>query len=369
MAIRRFTLGDVVLLQRLGRHATQLHIEKTLLQPRSSMWDALRTALPWGSGPCMTYVLRQEENGLARAGFLQIEVRPDRTEADVVLLTPALAAPQGHPAIWQKLLSQSIQDLTDRRIARLFADLPDQPLVVNTFKQAGFQLYARETIWRLAVLPAHWSLPSAAPIRLLHPEDAWNLTRLYNRITPSHVRQAEGSLTINDKEYVDSLTCPILVDDLGLPLSQFVLDGKDGLDGCVQIIWGRLGTWIRLWTDTNNPNTEAIHHLLRYALSEVVEDQITHPVYISVREYQRGMESILADYSFAPFTDRARVVRNIWQWAYRPVKAHAPALESVHEAVPGSLVIPKAVRRRNRRMAIAPAITPVEEEDERFSPH
>ena len=55
----------------------------------------------------MTYVLRQEENGLARAGFLQIEVRPERTEADVVLLTPALAAPQGHPAIWQKLLSQS----------------------------------------------------------------------------------------------------------------------------------------------------------------------------------------------------------------------------------------------------------------------
>ncbi|MEZ4640648.1 MAG: hypothetical protein R2856_37780 [Caldilineaceae bacterium] len=279
----------------------------------------------------MTYVLRQEENGLARAGFLQIEIRPERTEADVVLLTPALAAPQGHPAIWQKLLSQSIQDLTERRISRLFADLPDQPLVVNTFKQSGFQLYARETIWRLALPPGQWSLPTEAPMRLLHPEDGWHITRLYNRTTPSHVRQAEGALTVDDKEYIDSLTCPILVDDLGLPRSQFVLDGSDGIDGCVQVIWGRLGVWIRLWTDTNNPNTEAIHHLLRHALSEIAADQNTHPVYISVLEYQSGMESILADYGFAPFTDRARMVRNIWQWAYRPVTAPWPSKASLKQ--------------------------------------
>ena len=301
----------------------------------------------------MTYVLRQDENGLARAGFLQIEVRPQRTEADVVLLTPALAAPQGHPAIWQKLLSQSIQDLIERHITRLFADLPDQPLVVNTFRQAGFQLYARETIWRLTVLPSHAPLPAAAPVRLLHPEDNWHVTRLYDRITPSVVRQAEGALTLGDKDCVDSVTCPILVNDLGLPRSQFVLDGQDGLVGCVQIIWGRLGTWVRLWTDTNSPDTEAVHRLLRHALSEIMEDKSTHPVYISVREYQRGMESILAEYGFAPFTDRARMVRNIWQRAYRPVHVRAAAMETVKEAIPGSLVLPKAVHDKGRRAVAA----------------
>jgi hypothetical protein len=343
LAIRPFRLGDVFLLQQLNRYATQLHIEKSLLQHQSCMWDALRTALPWGSSPGMTYVLRQEENGLARAGLLQLEVRPERPEADVVLLTPALDAPQGHPAIWQKLLSQSVQELVDRQINRLYSDLPDQPLVVNTFKQAGFQLYARETIWRLATLPHNWPLSSPSPVRLQRPEDNWNLTRLYSRITPLSVQQAEGVVVLDVKEYADNLNSPILVDDLGLPRSQFVLDGSDGLDGFVQLIWGRLGTWIRLWADTNNPDTEAIHLLLRHALSEIAQDQNIHPIYISVREYQSGIESILSDYTFAPFTDRARMVRHIWQWAYRPVAVRVPSLESVRDVVPGSLVIPKVV--------------------------
>lgn len=343
MTIRPFTLGDIFLLQHLNRYATQLHIEKSLLQHQSCMWDALRTALPWVSSPGMTYVLRQEENGLARAGLLQLEVRPQRPEADVALLTPALDAPQGHPAIWQKLLAQSVQELVDRQINRLYSDLPDQPLVVNTFKQAGFQLYARETIWRLAALPYNWSLSASSPVRLLSTDDHWHLSRLYNRITPLSVQQAEGVVVLETKEYADSLSCPILVDDLGLPRSQFVLDGRDGLDGCVQLIWGRLGTWIRLWAGTNNPNTEAIHLLLRHALAEITADQNTHPIYISVREYQSGIESILSDYGFAPFTDRARMVRHIWQWAYKPVAVRVPALEPARDVVTGSLVIPKAM--------------------------
>jgi hypothetical protein len=343
LAIRPFLLGDIFLLQRLSRYATQLHIEKSLLQHQSCMWDALRTVLPLGSSPGMTYVLRQEENGLARAGLLQLEVRPERPEADVVLLTPALDAPQGHPAIWQKLLAQSVQELVDRQINRLYTDLPDQPLVVNTFKQAGFQLYARETIWRLAALPYNWPLSSPTPVRLLRAEDHWHLSRLYNRITPISVQQAEGVVIVEANELAENVTCPILVDDLGLPRSQFVLDGRDGLDGCLQLIWGRLGTWVRLWADTNNPNTETIHLLLRHALSEIVEDQNTHPIYISVREYQSGIESILSDYGFAPFTDRACMVRHIWQWAYKPVTVRVPSLEPVRDVVPGSLVIPKAI--------------------------
>ena len=292
----------------------------------------------------MTYVLRQEENGLARAGLIQIERRPERPEADVVLLTPALDAPQGHPAIWQKLLSQSVQELVERQICRLYSDLPDQPLVVNTFKQAGFQIYTRETIWRLAVLPQDWLLPAPVPLRPQQIQDSWEIFRLYNRITPALVQQAEGAVFTGAKEEAGDLSCPILVDHLGLPTSKFVLDGDNGVDGCVQIVWGRIGTWIRLWVDTNNPHTENVHLLLRYALGEIVQDQNIQPIYIAVRDYQVGIESILCDYGFAPFTDRALMVRNIWQWAHRPAPVRIPALEAVREAVPGSLAVPKAVR-------------------------
>ncbi len=332
MAIRPFTPGDIFLLHHLSRYVTPLHIEKSLLHSPSVLVNAMRSALPWERNGCMTFVLRQEENGLARAGLIQIELHADRPAAHVTVLTPAIDAPQGHPAIWQKLLSQSIHLLVERNVSRLYSDLPDQPLLVNTFKQSGFQVYARETIWRLAHVPAQWPAATPTPVRPLRPEDHWDLTRLYRQITPSLVQQAEG-LPLEE----ESALCPILADDLGLPRTQFVLDGNNGLEGCVQIIWGRQGTWLRLWTDTNNPDTEAVRLLLRHAISEIAEDQNTTPIYIAERDYHAGIESILGSYGFAPFTDRARVVRNIWQWVQRPSAVRIPALESVREAVPGSL--------------------------------
>ncbi len=322
--IRPFSLGDLFLLQQLGRYATQLHIEKNLLQPRSSMLSALRACLPWGSGSCITYVLRQQENGLARAGVIQIEVRPNRSEADVVLLTPALDAPQGYPAIWQKLLGQSIQALVERQIVRLYTNLPDQPLPVNTFKQAGFQLYTRETIWRLAPLRLDGLPPVSASMRPQRAADDWHLLRLYRRITPAPVQQAEGAIGI-EKEYNGGSSSPLTsrIDDL--PASKFVLEGDDGLLGCLHLLWGRIGIWIRVWVDTNDPNQQAI--------------------YIAVRDYQIGIESVLADFGFAPFTDRACMVRSIWQWAHRPAPIRMPALETVREAVPGSLAVHKAISK------------------------
>lgn len=291
----------------------------------------------------MTFVLRQEENGLARAGLIQLEIQPERPAANVTVLTPAIDAPQGHPAIWQKLLSQSVQELVERQINRLYSDLPDQPLLVNTFKQAGFQVYTRETIWRLASVPHDWPLPTPTPVRPLRPEDQWHVLRLYDQTTPAPVQQAEGMVSVDEQEYPARVFCPILANDLNLPRTTFVLDGNAGLEGAVQILWGRYGTSVRLFTDTNNPDTEAVHLLLRHAISEIVEDQNTTPIYICVRDYQAGIESILSDYGFAPFTDRALMVRNIWQWARSPASVRIPALESVREVVPGSLAMPKAV--------------------------
>ena len=360
MTIRPFTVGDVLLLQNLSRHATQLHIEKTLMQPRSPIWSALRTCFPWRSSSCITYVLRQDENGLARAGLVQLEVRPDRHEARVTLLSPALDAPQGHPAVWQKLLSQSVQELGERQITRLYCDLPDQPLVVNTFKQAGFQLYSRETIWRLTSSAYDWSMsPRSTLIRLQQSEDDWQLLRLYNMITPASVQQAEGRISLEEKAYSNTLLSPILDDHLGLPSSSFVLDGYGGVEGSIQITWGKGVAWLRLWVDTNNPDSKSANLLLRHALAEISENHGVHSVYIAVRNYQEGLASILCDYGFAPFTDRARMVRNIWQWAHRPIVSWASSLEAVREAVPGSLALPKAVQPKAvQRNGVAP-VSPV----------
>lgn len=69
--------------------------------------------------------------------------------AEILCLAPSLdAQEQGHPAIWNKLLSHLIHEAGSLAVNRIYAEAPDQPLLVNTFAAVGFQPYCRQTIWR-----------------------------------------------------------------------------------------------------------------------------------------------------------------------------------------------------------------------------
>ena len=147
--IRPFGFSDTFLIQRLANQATKLNAEQALLQPRSTVWTALTAVIPWKDARASTYILSQKGHRLASAGFIQARKRSLRPEADILLLAPALDTPFGHPAIWEKLLSFYIQEAAQQKIARVYVDVPDQPLPVGSFTHVGFQVYARQTIWRL----------------------------------------------------------------------------------------------------------------------------------------------------------------------------------------------------------------------------
>ncbi len=99
--IRHFQIGDIVRLQRLSRYAAILDIERAVISPRSPNRVAITHFFPWITTKVITEVLQQDANGLARSGIIQLRKRVNRDEADVVFLAPDLAAPRGHPAIWQ----------------------------------------------------------------------------------------------------------------------------------------------------------------------------------------------------------------------------------------------------------------------------
>ena len=343
LSFRPFSLGDALLLQRLRNYSTPLQIERILLESISPVRTALRSRFPWYRHSSFTYVLRQEENGLAREGLIQLRIRPHSYEADVTLLSPALDAPQGHPAIWQKLLTYSAQHIFRQNVCRLFSDLPDQPLLVNTFRQAGFVPLTQVTIWRLDSAPL---APSDSTLRPQRAADAPELERLYQRITPVPVQRLEVGLAPNRPD--EDRISPILSNPHHVHMSGYVLDDDRGrgLAGCVQILWGKRGAWIRLWTDTNDPRTHNARLLLGFALQRIYEAPHFHRAYISVRAYQTGLNALLSDYGFAPFTDRMLMVRNILQWRRSSVDQRMPALKAVQEAVPGSLAIPKFDCRR-----------------------
>lgn len=366
--IRPFKLGDLLLVQRLGHQAAKLNIIQALLQPRPALMIALGAVLPWAGGKANTYILRQQKNSLAHAGFIQSHHRPGRAEADITFIAPALDTPWGHPAIWEKLLSHYVQEAATQNIYRVYADVPDQPLPVQSFTQAGFKIYTRQTIWRLNqhsagltnLSPLEDSLSST--IRPIRPEDEWPLIRLYHKITPKDVQLAEGihqnSLDGNrigdpttgrqlwgsgqkqaQKNGADKHVKPLILDWWQSGHSQtYVLVSKGEVQGSILIGQSPSGYWLRLLVDTTQTETEHIQALLRYALVTIDAASANQPIYIGVRSYHGGLPPLLSDYGFAPFTDLARMVRHVPLWIRTPVFSSKTVLDPVRSPVPTTYI-------------------------------
>lgn len=340
--IRPFQVGDILLIQRLSRQATRLNTIHALLQPHAALKAALTAVIPWNEAKVTTYVLDQQGHELARTGFLQAQKRPGRPEVDIIMLAPALETASGHPAVWEKLLSHYSNEAAQQKIARLYIDAPDQPLPVTTFTHVGFRVYTRQTIWRLTTFPVQdLAQTGASSIRRQVPSDEWALQRLYARMSPAHVQQAEGMQADN------KVKPPILEWWQTSARKSFVLEKQGNLQGCIRIAYGQRGIWLQLWVDTHQPNNEAIHQLIRWGLRVIRQDDIHLPIYIGVREYHGGLGAVLADYGFAPFTDRAKMVKHLVQWIRNPVPLLAPALETIREAVPTPFIFPEETSRLN----------------------
>lgn len=335
--IRPFQLGDVLLLQRLQRQSTKLNVVQALLQPRSPSWAALTAVKPWDNTKVMTCVLHQNGHGLARAGVLQAQRRPNRDEADILMLAPALDTRTGHPAIWEKLLAYYVHEATQHQIMRLYADVPDQPLLVNTFGQVGFSVYARQTVWRLldderAALPE----PARGVVRPLSRSDEWELLRLYNSTTPRAVQVADGAIG------EQALNPPILDWWYGGDAHSYVYVERGLIEGCVRVVSGKTGIWMQLWADTRRPDVEVLRALVCGGVSAARARMRKLPVYVAVKEYQGGLGSMLGDVGFAPFADHAKMVKHLVQRVVEFESVRKSAVETVPEALVTVMPLPRS---------------------------
>ncbi len=351
--IRPFQVGDIFLIQRLSGQATKLHTIHALLQPHSVLRAALTTVVPWHEAKVATYVLNQRGHNLARTGFLQVQKRPDRTEADVLLLAPTLDAPLGHPAIWQKLLVYYCNEAARQQITRIYVDAPDQPLLLNTFSHVGFRVYTRQTIWRLSSYRAGTFSPVYTDaVRLSTKADEWALRRLYAHISPTQVQQAEGYLAGNTVS--KAAKSPVLEWwQPGLHKS-FIFERKGDIQGCIDIAYGQRGVGLQLWADFHQPDTTCMQQLLNCALTVLSQENNPLPIYISVREYHGGLSAALADYGFVPFTDRAKMVKHVVQWVRNPAPVLVPAIERIQEVIPAPFAFPEKSSLLNCEVSAQP---------------
>ena len=311
--IRPFQFGDIVLIQRLGRQSTKLDALQTLLQPQSAIWASLSALIPWNDAKVTTYVLRQQGHGLVGIGYLQAQKRPGRPEVEITSLAPGLDTPRGHPAIWEKLLSHYNAVAAQQQIARIYVDVPDQPLPVNTFSHVGFRTYTRQTIWRLArhELTTYPHPVSDLPWAQIRPQtkvDEWALRQLYARTVPQSVQAAEGSIG-------PTPTKPPIVDwwQVGA-CAGYVLEQRSEIVGSIQIVHGERGDWMQLWADFYDPDSSVAQELVRYGLAMIAQRNGTQPIYVGVCDYHGSLGSLLSDYGFAPITDRAKMMKPVMQW-------------------------------------------------------
>lgn len=317
------------MLQRLQRQATKLNTIHALLFPRSPAWVALTAVKPWNNGKIVTTVLHQRGHGLARVGFLQAQRRAGRNELDVLCLAPALDTRKGHPAIWEKLLAHLIPEAAAQQTARIYADVPDQPLLVNTFCHVGFSVYARQTVWRLMVSDAGEFLqPMTGVVRAAARGDDWDLMRLYAHVTPKSVQLAEGALGEL------AVKPPIVEWSYGGDVQDHVLASERSgeIQGCVRVVHGRTGVWMQLWADTLH-DSKSTRSLLAGGLAVVRNRGRRLPVYVAVKGYQGGLAPVLADFGFAPFTDHAKMVKPLMQRVVEMESVRATGVDVVPEAL------------------------------------
>ena len=331
--IQPFRLGDTFLIQRLGRQATNLNAVQALLQPRTPASAALTAVIPWGDAKVATFVLKQPGHRLIRAGFIQVQKRPRRPEYVINLLAPALDTPSGHPAIWEKLLSFTITEASQYQIERIYVDVPDQPLLVNSFAHVGFSVYTRQTIWRLQAHEVEgqgFESTDSQRTGIIRPavaEDEWALQRLYAQVTPGSVRQAECG------DGQDESKAPILFDRVAGICSRYVLVEAGEISGALHLLRGNRGTWLSIWTDTLQVDGRRARQLLCFGLKTVQAESLQMPVYVGVSDYHGGLSALLDELGFAPFTDLAKMVKHIMARVKKGTTAKIPALESVGEAV------------------------------------
>ena len=330
--IHPFALADILLVYRLQNDGVPLAIEHILSHPRPPLWLALTAPWPWAGRGVASYVLKERSQGRQMKGFVQLLKRAARPEADLLHIAPAHAvAPDGDPisdAIWRRLLLHCCAEAARHGLQRVFASVPDGGPEMACLRDAGFSLYARETIYRLSEVPQ--AAPFPPGFRRQFPRDSWALQRLYARSTPCLIQQAEGAMT-------GEAGSP--------PLSWWEPDRWQGtvwapageVRGAVRVHVGRAGHWLRVW-GANALTARETRALVEQGLQLLATLPPRHrpgnlPVYATVRDYEIGLSAALTGFGFAPYTDRARFVRHTVATRRVPARSALPAIE-VRQEVP-----------------------------------
>lgn len=324
--VRRFNLGDVLLVRRLQGQGACFDLETAVLWSLAPLSMALLEYISLNQGRCSTFVqTNPSPDGPAR-GFVQAWNRADGLACDVVFIAPSLDGSPTTAQLWYDLLEHLSRVKGDLGLQRIFAKVSEDAGVTEIFRQIGFTAYARQQVFRLGRLPSSPGSPGGLPLRPREERDAMGLQRLHSSITPRPVQQAEGGAQgARDLDRLLPWWRPPEV-------KEYVWADEGGIHAHLRIVMGKEGSWLKITV------APAILEQADRVLSEallMLSGYPERPVYCSVREYEAGLRGRLEELDFETVTSELLMVKHITVRAKVPVDKLSPAFEKgVETAAP-----------------------------------
>ena len=315
--IRSFDWRDVGLVKTLADRGVCLDSETGLTQGNHPLQHALLAYLMPMAGP-PTFIWRgdgksAERNGegdsRARAAekgappmvFGQLRHRLGEEHARILYLAPAL---DGDGALWLPLLERLIVEAGERRAQNLLAEVSEKSPEYNALREAGFAIYARQSLWKLAPGTTPASAAEPAPMRAAARADAIAVSTLYSNIVPRLVQQVEPGPQHIERGYV--------------------LDHGGELVAYLDVRRGPQGIWVEPFL---HPEAYDFSEAVLTACLQLVPSRKEKPLYICVRRYQDWLQDVVERVGFEFLGSQVVMVKRLAVRLNEPLLKPLPVVE------------------------------------------
>jgi hypothetical protein len=329
--IRAFDWRDVGLVKTLAERGVCLDAETGLTQGTHPLQQALLSYLMPMAGPPPTYIWRA---GADKRGYAPPAGADRLAAAD----KPAAAGDNHHPVVfgqirhrlgeeharllymapvpasdgdgWLPVIERLAAEAGERRAQNLLAEVNERSPEFDALREAGFAIYARQSLWRLPPGPAPAARVEPAPLRAARRADAIGVATLYSNIVPRLVQQVEPGPQQSERGYV-------------------LAEGGELL-AYLDVRRGPQGIWVEPFL---HPEAYDRSEAVMAACLQLVPNRKEKPLYVCVRRYQDWLQEVVARVGFEAIGAQAVMVKRMAVRVIEPVLKPLPVVEG-HAATP-----------------------------------
>jgi hypothetical protein len=295
--MRAFDWRDVRLIKTLSEQGLCLDSESGLTRGCHPLSNALLAYLMPGTRPT-TWVWRDHHRG----AFGQLRHRLHQEQARILFVAPALDdALEGG---WMALVEQLAAEAGRRGAHNLIAEVDEASREFEALRVAGFAVYARQRVWRLAR-----PMPGPAAeigVRTADTRDGVGISVLYTNIVPRLVQQVEPAPSA---------------------ARGYVLERDGELIAFLDVRRGPAGIWLDPYL---HPEAFELSEGVVQSVLSCLPNPAGLPVFLCVRRYQDWLQEILAQIGFELQGAQAMLVKRLTARVMEPVLKPLPVVD--HQA-------------------------------------